>query len=87
MLAWNQATGNNVQVPNGASPGYNINMGWAPGAQNDIFVEGSGSSSASTDSTTGNAATGNTTTGNAATGTGNTSTSSGKASTGSCSSN
>jgi len=37
MIAWNQATGNNVQVPNGASPGYNRQMGWAPGAQNDIF--------------------------------------------------
>ncbi|KID74291.1 uncharacterized protein G6M90_00g082540 [Metarhizium brunneum] len=37
MVAWNQAEGNNVKVPNGASPGYNQGMGWAPGAQNDIF--------------------------------------------------
>ncbi|KAM0448807.1 hypothetical protein ACHAPV_009443 [Trichoderma viride] len=37
MIAWNQATGNNVQVPNGASPAYGTNMGWTPGAQNDIF--------------------------------------------------
>jgi hypothetical protein len=32
-----EAEGNNVAVPNGASPGYNIGMGWASGAQNDIF--------------------------------------------------
>ncbi|KAK5989550.1 hypothetical protein PT974_11077 [Cladobotryum mycophilum] len=37
MIAWNQAEGNNVQVPNGASPGYNGKMGWTDGAQNDIF--------------------------------------------------
>ena len=29
--------GNNVEVPAGASPGYNAGMGWAAGAQNDIF--------------------------------------------------
>lgn len=32
-----EASGNNVQVPNGASPGYNTGMGWTPGAQTDIF--------------------------------------------------
>ncbi|CAJ2512527.1 Uu.00g055420.m01.CDS01 [Anthostomella pinea] len=37
MIAWNQADGNNVEVPSGASPGYNQKMGWTPGAQNDIF--------------------------------------------------
>lgn len=37
MIAWNQASGNNVQVPNGASPAYGTNMGWTPGPQNDIF--------------------------------------------------
>lgn len=29
--------GDNVVVPNGASPGYNQGMGWANGAQNDIY--------------------------------------------------
>ncbi|KAH8897803.1 hypothetical protein GQ53DRAFT_884649 [Thozetella sp. PMI_491] len=38
MIAWNQATGNNVVTPEGVSPGYNTGMGWSPGAQNDIFV-------------------------------------------------
>ncbi|KAI0842323.1 hypothetical protein F5Y06DRAFT_124659 [Hypoxylon sp. FL0890] len=37
MIAWNQADGNNVEVPVGVSPGYNRGMGWVPGAQNDIF--------------------------------------------------
>ncbi|OTA89157.1 hypothetical protein M434DRAFT_34512 [Hypoxylon sp. CO27-5] len=38
MIAWNQADGNNVQVPQGVSPGYNAKMGWSNGAQNDIFL-------------------------------------------------
>ncbi|KAI0155446.1 hypothetical protein GGR52DRAFT_205975 [Hypoxylon sp. FL1284] len=37
MIAWNQNDGNNVNMPDGVSPGYNQKMGWAPGAQNDIF--------------------------------------------------
>ncbi|KAI1098482.1 hypothetical protein F4804DRAFT_350328 [Jackrogersella minutella] len=37
MIAWNQADGNNVEVASGLYPGYNAKMGWAPGAQNDIF--------------------------------------------------
>lgn len=32
-----EADGNNVEVPDGISPGYNQKMGWTPGAQNDIF--------------------------------------------------
>jgi hypothetical protein len=52
MIAWNQATGNNVSPPNGISPGYNSGMGWAPGAQNDIFVSASGSSTTPISSST-----------------------------------
>ncbi|KAI0593011.1 hypothetical protein F4775DRAFT_53129 [Biscogniauxia sp. FL1348] len=37
MIAWNQADGNNVEMPAGISPGYNEKMGWEPGAQTDIF--------------------------------------------------
>ena len=32
-----EAEGNNIQVPAGVAPGYNSKMGFAPGAQNDIF--------------------------------------------------
>lgn len=39
MIAWNQKEGNNVEVPRRASPGYNLGMGFACGAQNDIFEE------------------------------------------------
>ncbi|KAH8821320.1 hypothetical protein F5884DRAFT_840582 [Xylogone sp. PMI_703] len=38
MIVWNQLEANNVNVPAGGSPGYNQKNGWAPGAQNDIFV-------------------------------------------------
>ncbi|KAI3149179.1 CAZyme family AA14 [Penicillium roqueforti] len=38
MIAFNQQTGNNVQVPNGKTPMYNTAWGWESGAQNDIFV-------------------------------------------------
>ncbi|KAM0278761.1 hypothetical protein ACHAQH_004952 [Verticillium albo-atrum] len=38
MIAWNQAEDNNVGNV-GFSPGYNIKMGYQPGAQNDIFVD------------------------------------------------
>lgn len=38
MIAWNQQTGNNVDVPSGQSPGYNADMGFGDGAQTDIFV-------------------------------------------------
>ena len=36
--AFVEKEGNNVETPNGASPGYNRGMGFAPGAQNDIFL-------------------------------------------------
>ncbi|KAH3296412.1 hypothetical protein KXW74_008633 [Aspergillus fumigatus] len=38
MIAFNQQTGNNVQVPNGKTPMYNTAWGFTNGAQNDIFV-------------------------------------------------
>ncbi|RFU34718.1 hypothetical protein B7463_g1665, partial [Scytalidium lignicola] len=38
MIVWNQLEANNVVVPDGQSPGYNLKTGFAPGAQNDIFV-------------------------------------------------
>ncbi|CAI7630450.1 unnamed protein product [Penicillium crustosum] len=38
MVAFNQKTGNNVQVPSGKTPMYNTAWGWKSGAQNDIFV-------------------------------------------------
>lgn len=56
MLAWNQAEGNNVVVPNGKSPAYNGVMGWAEGAQNDIFVDGPATSASTTASATSTAA-------------------------------
>jgi hypothetical protein len=37
MLAWRQATGNNIEPPQGATPNYNQKCGWAEGAQTDIF--------------------------------------------------
>ncbi|RFU24608.1 hypothetical protein B7463_g11723, partial [Scytalidium lignicola] len=40
MIIWNQAEANNVDVPAGSSPGYNMKNGFASGAQNDIFVTG-----------------------------------------------
>ncbi|KAG6818885.1 hypothetical protein H0H93_000622 [Arthromyces matolae] len=52
MIYWNQAEGNNIQVSgndlsgNPKSPAYNQKLGFADGAQNDIFVaSGQGSSS------------------------------------------
>ncbi|CAI7579791.1 unnamed protein product [Penicillium pancosmium] len=38
MIAFNQQTGNNVQVPDGKTPMYNKAWGWESGAQNDIFA-------------------------------------------------
>lgn len=38
MIIYNQLEKNNVVVPNGASPGYNTEMGFSPGAQNDIVA-------------------------------------------------
>lgn len=52
MLVWHQAAGNNVSPPSGVSPGYNAGMGWAPGAQDDIFISAPTSSSTSTTSAT-----------------------------------
>jgi hypothetical protein len=37
MLAWNQATGNNIETAPGLTPNYNQKCGWAEGAQKDIF--------------------------------------------------
>jgi len=37
MIAWQQATGNNISPPDGASPAYSTACGFADGAQNDIF--------------------------------------------------
>jgi hypothetical protein len=39
MMAWNQASGNNVEVPAGKTPTYNQRMGFLPGAQNNIFID------------------------------------------------
>jgi hypothetical protein len=37
MLAWQQATGSNIETPQGATPNYNQKCGWMEGAQADIF--------------------------------------------------
>ncbi|KAK7744327.1 hypothetical protein SLS62_010285 [Diatrype stigma] len=37
MIVWNQQEGNNWEDTRGVSPGYNMKLGFAPGAQNDIF--------------------------------------------------
>ncbi|KAI9758870.1 MAG: hypothetical protein M4579_002754 [Chaenotheca gracillima] len=37
MIAWQQATGNNVEPPQFVSPAYNTGFGWESGAQDDIF--------------------------------------------------
>jgi hypothetical protein len=37
MLAWQQATGNNIETPQGTTPNYNQKCGWQEGAQTDIF--------------------------------------------------
>jgi hypothetical protein len=37
MLAWKQATGNNIETPQEATPNYNQKCGWEEGAQTDIF--------------------------------------------------
>jgi hypothetical protein len=37
MLAWHQATGNNIETAEGVTPNYNQKCGWAEGAQKDIF--------------------------------------------------
>ncbi|KAM0287373.1 hypothetical protein ACHAO9_007777 [Fusarium lateritium] len=39
MIAWHQSGGNNVDSDIGFSPGYNIGMGYSPGAQTDLFVD------------------------------------------------
>jgi hypothetical protein len=38
MLAWHQASGNNIVTAQGTTPNYNQKCGWAEGAQKDIFV-------------------------------------------------
>ena len=40
MLAWHQASGNNIETAQGVTPNYNQKCGWAEGAQKDIFDEG-----------------------------------------------
>jgi hypothetical protein len=40
MLAWNQATGNNIETGPGLTPNYNQKCGWVEGAQKDIFETG-----------------------------------------------
>ncbi|KAH4029569.1 hypothetical protein HBI56_131270 [Parastagonospora nodorum] len=40
MLAWHQATGNNIETAQGVTPNYNQKCGWAEGAQKDIFDVG-----------------------------------------------
>jgi hypothetical protein len=42
MLAWHQATGNNIETKQGLTPNYNQKCGWAEGAQKDIFQDGVG---------------------------------------------
>lgn len=37
MLAWQQATGNNIETAQWITPNYNQKCGWAEGAQTDIF--------------------------------------------------
>ncbi|KAF2832451.1 hypothetical protein CC86DRAFT_280425 [Ophiobolus disseminans] len=37
MLAWHQATGNNIETAQWVTPNYNHKCGWAEGAQTDIF--------------------------------------------------
>lgn len=37
MLAWHQATGNNIETEPGVTPNYNQKCGWKEGAQDDIF--------------------------------------------------
>jgi hypothetical protein len=37
MLAWHQATGNNIVTADWVTPNYNQKCGWAQGAQKDIF--------------------------------------------------
>ncbi|KAH8723483.1 hypothetical protein GQ44DRAFT_710335 [Phaeosphaeriaceae sp. PMI808] len=37
MLAWHQATGNNIETAQWVTPNYNQKCGWAEGAQTDIF--------------------------------------------------
>jgi len=45
MIAWNQLTGDNIEVDGWdlsgghKSPGYNTKCGWTPGPQNDIFED------------------------------------------------
>lgn len=46
MMAWNQLTGNNVNNTVYNSPGYNADMGWQPGAQDDIFESSTSTSAA-----------------------------------------
>jgi hypothetical protein len=37
MLAWHQATGNNIETAQWVTPNYNQKCGWTEGAQTDIF--------------------------------------------------
>ncbi|CAG9947447.1 unnamed protein product [Clonostachys rosea f. rosea IK726] len=52
MMAWNQASGDNVVAPQGRTPTYNERMGFKDGAQDDIFVESENQSSSSSSSQT-----------------------------------
>lgn len=38
MLAYNQATGSNIDVKLPLTPGYNEKCGWVDGPQRDIFT-------------------------------------------------
>ncbi|CAI6097588.1 unnamed protein product [Clonostachys chloroleuca] len=51
MMAWNQASGDNVVAPQGRTPTYNERMGFKDGAQDDIFVESENQPSSSLSST------------------------------------
>ncbi|KAG5634885.1 hypothetical protein H0H81_000415 [Sphagnurus paluster] len=52
MIYWNQQDGNNIQVSGNdlsghpKSPAYNSKLGFADGAQNDIFVQSTGGTAA-----------------------------------------
>lgn len=48
MLAWHQATGNNIETAQWVTPNYNLKCGWAEGAQTDIFETRSAPSAPST---------------------------------------
>ncbi|KAJ2912036.1 hypothetical protein MD484_g8377, partial [Candolleomyces efflorescens] len=83
MVYWNQLEGNNIQVDGRdaagdfKSPGYNMKLGFADGAQNDIFTgaasSGGASSSSSGGSSSSSSSSGSGSQGNTNTNTGSTS--------------